>query len=227
LDDQDEQLRTPKTLSRLKNIDIQNIDKRITDCEFIVLCDVDNKLLGAKGAAAVFGPQKGAGTEAVRVLDKGLEQFCKVTSALLSKDMAAIKYGGAAGGASAGVWAWLNAKLVNGIEYFLDLTSFDHSLEKSQLVITGEGSIDEQTLQGKGPFGVANRAKGKHIPVIGLAGKIPLEINDGLKKYFDILIAIGNEPTDLKAALSQTEQNLQRVSCEIGNAIRAGIHISK
>jgi glycerate kinase len=206
----------PESLQQLQQCELSNLDRRILDCEIVVLCDVDNKLLGDAGAAAVFGPQKGAGPAQVKVLDAGLTRFSQVSRQELGIDMASIKYGGAAGGASAGVHAYLNAKLVNGIDYFMDITGFDHALTKADLVITGEGSIDEQTLKGKGPFGVASRARARNIPVIGLAGKIPLEPNEELRKYFNALFAIGNEPTDLATALNRTAENITRTAKAIG-----------
>jgi glycerate kinase len=213
-------IESPKDLSQLNYIDLTSLDARIADCEIIVLCDVDNKLLGSQGAAAVFGPQKGASREQVLLLDKGLQRLSEITREKLNKDMATVTYGGAAGGASAGVWAYLNAKLVNGIDYFLDMTGFDQSLAHSQLVITGEGSIDEQTLQGKGPYGVAIRAKKAKVPVIGLAGKIPLEPSKKLSEYFNVLLAIGNEPVDISVAIAQTRKNLLRISKQVGELVR-------
>jgi glycerate kinase len=210
----------PEDLYQMKYIDVTDLDPRIANCEIIVLCDVDNTLLGDTGAAAVFGPQKGASAADVILLDKGLSTLSEITLKELGRNMAAIKYGGAAGGASAGVYAYLNAKLVNGIDYFLDITGFDNSLQNANFVITGEGSIDEQTLQGKGPYGVANRAKMRSIPVIGLAGKIPLEPNEKLSKYFNVLLAIGNKPIDISTALCQTKQNLTRLSRQIGELIK-------
>ena len=134
--------------------------------------------------------------------------------------MTIIKHGGAAGGIAAGLSVFLNAQLVNGIEYFLNITKFDASLNNANLVITGEGSIDEQTLQGKGPWGVAKRAKEKHIPVIGLAGKIPLEENLELKKYFDRLFSINKEP-GMESAMEHTKENLVRTAKDLGNLIAA------
>jgi glycerate kinase len=215
-----ELINLPKTLSQLHYVDLYSLDTRLATCEIIVLCDVDNKLLGDTGAAAVFGPQKGASADEVKLLEEGLTRLYEVTLKHLDKDIAAIKYGGAAGGASAGIYAYLNAKLVNGIDYFMEITSFNEALEKATLVITGEGSIDEQTLQGKGPYGVANRAKAKNIPVIGIAGKIPLETNEKLNEYFNVLLAIGNEPTDIPTALKRTKDNLIRVSKGISELLK-------
>lgn len=209
----------PESLADLAAFDRSALDPRILDCEVIVLCDVDNKLLGPQGAAAVFGPQKGADVDGIKKLELSLSKFREITLKATGVDIAAIKYGGAAGGAAAGLYAFLNAKLVNGIEYFLQLTGFDEALQRSNLVITGEGSIDEQTLQGKGPFGVAYRAKNKGIPVIGLAGKVPVENNIHLQEYFDVLMSIGHEPFDLGTALKYTGKNLARTSAQIGNLI--------
>ena len=209
----------PASLIELASIDVSEIDQRILESEVVVLCDVDNMLLGNNGAAAMFGPQKGASPEDVKKLNAALGKLSQVALQLTGKDMSAIKYGGTAGGAAAGLYALLNAELVNGIDYFLQLTAFDKALENTDLVITGEGSIDEQTLQGKGPFGVAFRAKLKGLPVIGLAGKVPVESNASLQKYFDVLMAIGNQPVDLSTALAGTANNLVRTSRELGNVL--------
>lgn len=209
----------PGDLEALAVVDLSGLDKRILECEVTVLCDVDNLLLGDQGSAAVFGPQKGASADAVKKLDAALAQLACIAFAQTGKDMATVAYGGTAGGAAAGLYAFLNAQLVNGIDHFLELTGFDAAIEKADLVITGEGSIDAQTLQGKGPFGVASRAKQKGLPVIAFAGKVPLERNLDLQKYFDILLPIGQQPTDLTTALSATESNLIRTAEEAGNLL--------
>lgn len=209
----------PASLPELASVDISKLDERIMKSELIVLCDVDNMLLGNNGAAAIFGPQKGASVEDVHKLDLALAKLSEVALQQTGKDMSAIKYGGTAGGAAAGLYAFLNAQIVNGIDHFLQLTAFDKALEKTDLVITGEGSIDEQTLQGKGPFGVAYRAKLKSLPVIGLAGMVPLERNACLQKYFDVLMPIGHQPFDLPTALAATENNLIRTAEELGNLL--------
>lgn len=209
----------PEGLTDLDSIDLSQLDERIMQSEVIVLCDVDNLLLGDKGAAAMFGPQKGASHEDVSILDRALAKLSEVALQYTGKNMSSINYGGTAGGASAGLYAFLNAKIVNGIDHFLELTDFDKALEKADLVITGEGSIDEQTLQGKGPFGVAYRAKLKNLPVLALAGKVPLEKNEFLQKYFDVLLAIGHQPLDLPVALAATQKNLIRTATALGNLL--------
>jgi glycerate kinase len=214
---------TPGDITALVSIDSSGLDTRIKESEVIVLCDVDNQLLGEQGSAAVFGPQKGASTSEVQVLDTALSRLTEIILGQTGKNIATIKYGGTAGGAAAGLYGLLNAQLVNGIDYFLKLTDFDSALQRCNLVITGEGSIDEQTLQGKGPYGVACQAKLKGIPVIGVAGKIPLEPSTGLQEYFDVLISIGHQPMHMPTALAFTENNLIRTSREIGNLLALSI----
>ena len=212
-------LTTPESLTELATIDTSGLDQRILACEVIILCDVDNTLVGDQGAPAVFGPQKGTTPEAVKKLDASLSKLATVALNQTGIAMALVKHGGAAGGVAAGLYTFLNANLVNGIDFFLKFTDFDQAMDNADLVITGEGSIDEQTLHGKGPFGVAFQAKRKSLPVIGLAGKIPLEQNEKLSPYFDVLLAIGNEPTDIPTALNHTEQNLIRTARQVGDLL--------
>src|SRR5450432_1088868 len=138
----------PKNLVDLTAIDFSGLDKRILNCELIILCDVENKLLGETGSAKIFGPQKGASEKDVQKLEAALSKLRDIALRETSKDMAAIKHGGAAGGVAAALSVFCNAQLVNGIDYFLTATAFDKALQKADLVITGEGSIDAQTLQG-------------------------------------------------------------------------------
>ena len=169
--------------------------------------------------SAIFGPQKGASPDDVVKLESSLSNLAKVTLHQFGNDMSKIRHGGAAGGTAAGLHTFLNAKLENGIDYFLQLTEFDHALEKHDLVITGEGSIDEQTLHGKGPYGVAYRAKQKNVTVIGIAGKVPLVADKKMNAYFDILVSIGNGPSDISTAMQSTKVNLKRTARQIGNLI--------
>ena len=225
--EKDELINLPGSLGDLVNIDLSGIDKRISTCELVVLCDVDNLLLGSNGAAAMFGPQKGANPEAVKKLDAALTRLSQVLKQQTGKDISTIKYGGTAGGAAAGLFGIINARLVNGINYFLDLTGFDSALRETDLVITGEGSIDEQTLQGKGPFGVAQRAKSKGIPVIGLAGKVPKVVDKKFREYFDALLPIATQHSDLQTALKETSNNLKQTACSLGNALATTSQVDK
>ncbi|HEY4195663.1 MAG TPA: glycerate kinase [Mucilaginibacter sp.] len=220
LDENSERLiAMPEYLVNMAKVDAAGLDQRILNCEIAILCDVDNQLLGPEGAAAIFGPQKGASPDDVQLLDGFLKNFAEISVKQTGIDMANVKHGGAAGGAAAGLHTWINARLVNGIEYFLSLTHFDEALKDTDLVITGEGSIDQQTLQGKGPHGVAVAAKNKNISVIGLAGKIPLEQDDELQHYFDVLLSINNEIVDIATAIANTGENLIRTAKDVGDLL--------
>jgi glycerate 2-kinase len=212
----------PANLVKLHSIDVSGMDARVYDCEFIVLCDVSNPLLGPEGAAHVFGPQKGASPDDVALLEIGMRRLCEVMRKQTGKSVEEMEHAGAAGGVAGMMNAFFDAKLVNGIDYFLQLTGFDRVFADADVVITGEGSLDEQTLHGKGPFGIAKRAANNGIPVIGFAGKVPVQRHKELSKYFNILIPIGNAPSELSMALRNTADNLKRSACEVGNLMALG-----
>lgn len=209
----------PERLQKVSSIDISNAHARLRECSIIILCDVNNRLLGEQGAARVFGPQKGADKEGVEKLEAALQQFRDVVLKQTGKDMAAWEHGGAAGGTAAGLAALLNAELKNGTDEFLEMTNFNKALQETDLVITGEGSLDEQTLHGKAPYGVAVRARALNIPVIGLAGRVPLQKDPVMETYFDAILPIGNEPAELELAFRDTKFNLIRTANQLGNLL--------
>ncbi|MBO9635815.1 MAG: glycerate kinase [Chitinophagaceae bacterium] len=209
----------PERLQKLAGIDDSKAHARLRDCSIIILCDVRNRLLGEQGAARVFGPQKGADKDGVEKLESALQQFRDIVLKQSGIDMASFEHGGAAGGTAAGLAALLHAELKNGTDEFLEMTHFNKALERSDLVITGEGSLDEQTLHGKAPFGVAVRARALDIPVIGLAGRVPLMKEPVMEPYFDVILPIGNEPADLEQAFRNTKENLVRTANQLGNLL--------
>jgi glycerate kinase len=206
----------PINISRFRQIDSSSFDSRILNCQITVLCDVDNLLLGEQGSAAIFGPQKGASPSDIQILDMALTNLKDLALQSTGINMNEILHGGAAGGIAAALFTFLNARLVNGAEHFLELTAFEKRLKNADLLITGEGCLDEQTLQGKGPFAVAKLAKEYGIKVIGIAGSVPLNENADLNRYFDIVMPIGNQPTDLQTAMNFTAPNLIRTASVIG-----------
>ena len=212
-DDEGREIIYPEHLQQLLMIDTSGLDERLISCEVDVLCDVRNPLLGPEGATAVFGAQKGANTEMQRILEAGLKKLATKTALLTGRDIQNIARGGAAGGAAAGMFSFMHARLVDGISYFLDQSGFARALQQADLVVTGEGSLDAQTLQGKGPFGVAAMAKASGIPVIGLAGRIADEAL--LQPYFDQLICINKEERSLEEMLLSTEANLERAAAAV------------
>ena len=185
----------------------------------IVLTDVKNPLTGSRGAARVFGPQKGAEESDVELLEKGMEKWAGLIEKEMGRDISLVEGGGAAGGVAAGLLGWLGAEIKPGAEYILDLLGADQQIKKADYIITAEGSLDNQTTEGKAPFGLLQLAKKWNKPVIGLAGRIPGEIPGDALGEFDALFAIGSEPERLEAAISHTIPNLERTAYNIGNLL--------
>jgi len=206
----------PSNFEKVQSIDLEQFNKTISKCSFTVLCDVENKLLGEEGAAKFFGPQKGADEADMKSLENFLIHFEKLTAEKLGKSLDKVVGGGAAGGLGAVFSVFMNAILKKGTNYFCELTGFESMLSKADLLITGEGSIDNQSMRGKAPIVVAKLARKYDIPVIGLAGSIPLKVSKDLQKYFTMLLAIGNSPNNLKNAIKNTKSNLIRTAKQIG-----------
>ncbi len=152
-----------KNLEKIEKINLEGIDKRIYGKEITVLCDVKNPLYGKKGAAYIFAPQKGADENDVQTLDKGLEAFAVVSKKALGEDFSKCEGSGAAGGLGFALKAFLNAEMKSGIDLVLDYCGFEKMAKNADLIVTGEGRLDGQSLMGKVPFGVASRCKGKRI----------------------------------------------------------------
>ena len=155
-------------MCRVARIDAKHADAGLSKCDIVVASDVDNPLYGEHGAAWVYAPQKGATKAMVEVLDKGMRSFAEVVGG----DYHTMAGAGAAGGVGYALMALLGATLKPGIELVLDSVGFDALLDDAQLVITGEGRIDRQTLMGKGPSGVLRRAMMRGVPVIALGGRV-------------------------------------------------------
>jgi glycerate kinase len=158
-------------LADVARVDMSTVDGRLVGAEIVLACDVDNPLLGVTGAAATFGPQKGADPAQVGQLDQGLARWAKVLGAATGRDVADAPGAGAAGGIGYAALAGLGAVRRPGIELLLELVGFAVQLVGAELVITGEGSLDEQTLHGKAPAGVADAARAAGIPVVAVAGR--------------------------------------------------------
>jgi len=203
-----------ENLSKIQRISDTNtlIHKHINT---IVLCDVDNPLFGEHGAAHVYARQKGADDAGIIALDAGLQHFAKILEAHFGKDFANIPGAGAAGGLGAGAMPFLNATLKPGIQTVIELTNFDSQLKNIDLILTGEGKIDSQTLRGKLIKGITKKAKPLGVPVIALCGTLaanPKEINElGLQAAFSIL----NRPMALEEALAATEILLEQTAYNI------------
>ncbi len=157
-------------LARLARIDASGFDVAWREVSIEVACDVTNPLTGPHGAAAVYGPQKGADERQVRELDAALANLARVIERDLGKEVDGVPGGGAAGGTGAGMLAFLGARLVPGAPLIVSASGFDRQLRGANLVLTGEGRVDEQTAYGKAPGEVARRARHAGVPVVLIAG---------------------------------------------------------
>lgn len=177
-------------LNRLSRIAADDVDERIFESDFLIACDVKNPLCGENGASVVFGPQKGADAEAVKLLDDNLKHFAEIIYRDLGKQVADIPGAGAAGGLGAGTVAFLDGKLAEGVSIIAELSELEQKIRGADLVFTGEGKCDSQTLNGKTPYGVAAIAKRNGVPAYIIAGTVgngiePLYDN-GVKKIYGI-----------------------------------------
>ena len=223
LDDQGQQIAYGGgALPQLARIDIAQLDPRIKQCRFEVACDVSNPLTGEKGASAIFGPQKGATPALVQQLDQALEHYAQIIHRDLDIDVLHIDGGGAAGGMGAALHAFCQAELRSGIEIVTEALGLAEQVKDADLVITGEGRIDSQSINGKVPVGVAKVAKQYHKPVIGIAGSLTADVGvvhqHGLDAVFSVLFSI----CSLEEALANAAQNVRLTARNVAATIKAG-----
>lgn len=199
---------TGGTLSQIYKIDMNNIYSKIKDIEFISMCDVDNPLCGRLGASAVFAPQKGADEDMVKSLDEGLAHLAKIIKRDLHIEVKDIKGAGAAGGLGAGSIAFLQSKLTKGIDVILDTINFDKLVSKADIVFTGEGKFDSQSLHGKVVMGVANRSQKYKTPVIVVTGAIGENIQEAYNKGITAIFSINKEPMEFSKSALKSKENM-------------------
>ena len=208
-DEQDQEfIPTGGTLSQIYKIDMNNIYSKIKDVEFISMCDVDNPLCGRLGASAVFAPQKGADEDMVRLLDEGLAHLAKIIKRDLHIEVKDIKGAGAAGGLGAGSIAFLQSKLTKGIDVILDTIKFDELVSKADIVFTGEGKFDSQSLHGKVVMGVATRSQKYKTPVIVVTGAIGENIQEAYNKGITAIFSINKEPMEFSKSALKSKENM-------------------
>lgn len=209
-------------LDTLARIDISQLDKRLAACRIEVACDVTNPLTGKDGASAVFGPQKGATPEMIARLDKSLTHYAHCIARDLDVEVLALAGGGAAGGMGAALYAFCGAQLRRGIEIVTDALHLDECVADADLVITGEGRIDSQTIHGKVPVGVAKVAKRYNKPVIGIAGSLTADVGvvheHGLDAVFSVIYTV----CTLDEALKNAAENVRMTARNVAATLRLG-----
>lgn len=201
-----------ESLSKLEKIDCSGMLNGLDNIEFVIACDVVNPLCGETGASNVFGPQKGADTEMVKLLDRGLLNFAGKIKCDLGKDIAEIPGSGAAGGLGGGIIAFLNGTIKPGIEILAEITCLEDKIKEADLVITGEGRTDFQTAFGKVPVGVARIAKKYQVPVVCLSGGLGEGIETLYEEGITALFSIVDGPMNLEKAMKNVEELLSKSS---------------
>ena len=189
-----------ESLSKLNSINIDGIDTRIKESNFAIACDVNNPLTGPEGASAIYGPQKGATPEMVNTLHQALTNFAKIVEKDLGIKINNVEGSGAAGGLGGCLIAFLNGKLRKGVDIVLDFVDIDKALTNTNLVITGEGQLDFQTIYNKAPIGVAKRAKHLGIPVIAISGSLGENFSVVHEHGIDAASSIVSKPMTLEEA---------------------------
>ena len=212
-------------LSDLASIDIDALDARIHQCRIEVACDVTNPLTGKEGASAIFGPQKGATPALVQQLDQALAHYAAIIHRDLDIDVLHIPGGGAAGGMGAALHAFCQAELRRGIEIVTEALGLAEEVKDADLVITGEGRIDSQSINGKVPIGVASVAKRFNKPVIGIAGSLTADVgvvhHHGIDAVFSVLYSI----CTLDEALANAGKNVEMTARNVAATLKlAGFH---
>ena len=208
-------------LARLQRIDLGGIDTRLDETQITVACDVDNPLCGARGASAVFGPQKGATPEMVAELDAALAHFSDCAHEATGRDVALLPGAGAAGGLGAGLLLFTAAKLRPGVEIVLEAVGFADLVKDAAFVVTGEGRTDFQTAFGKAPVGVAKIAKRFGVPVYCLSGGLGDGADDVLAQGIDAVISICDRPLALDECMKNGEKLIESGSTRLCRIIKA------
>lgn len=209
-------------LGRLARIDVAGLDPRLGQSTIEVACDVDNPLVGPRGASAIFGPQKGATPEMVGELDAKLGHFAAIVARDIGIDVANVPGTGAAGGMGAAMLAFLGASLRPGIDIVMEAVGLDREVADADLVITGEGRIDSQTINGKTPIGVARVAKKHAKPVIGIAGCLGADAGVVHAHGIDAVFSVLYKPCTLDEALSEAAANVEMAARNIAATLKLG-----
>lgn len=211
-----------KNLEHIKYIDDKNVDKRIFDSTFKIACDVNNPLYGENGAANIYGPQKGASKSDIEKLDKWALNFSNIVKDKYSLDTAHIEGVGAAGGLGYAFLNFLSADLERGINIVVDFLNMEKYIKDVNLAITGEGGMNNQTLMGKAPSGIANLAKKYNIPVIAIAGSLSDEVDFLNKGGIDAYFSITPRPMSFEEALDKktSYNNLKNTTKQIMNVYK-------
>ncbi len=214
-------------LARLSSIDTAALDARLRGVSVEIASDVRNPLCGASGAAAVYGPQKGASPDDVRLLDDALRRFAGVVQQTVGLDVRDVPGAGAAGGVGAGFLALAHATLRPGAQLVLEILDFERHLAGVDLVVTGEGRLDRQTLAGKAPHAVAQAARAHKIPVVAIAGSVECSPGDLDSAGIAYALAITSRPMTVEEAMQHASELVMNAAWTLGRALRLDVRNAK
>lgn len=207
-------------LAHIAQIDTTNLDTRLKEVTFKVACDVNNPLLGEHGATYIYGPQKGADMKMIQKLDFAMSHYHDKIKICTGKSVNQVPGSGAAGGMGAALLAFFDTTLTKGIDIVFDITNFHQRIKDADLVITGEGRMDYQTIFGKTPVGVALAAKQYHIPVIAICGSLGENYQHVYHFGIDSAYSIISSPSTLEDVLQNSEQNLLNTATDIARILK-------
>ena len=207
-------------LANLSHIDLSDLDSRLAQVSFEIAADVDNPLCGPHGASVVFGPQKGATAQQVQALDQALGHFAEQCARALTKDVRDEPGSGAAGGLGFAAKAFLGAQFRTGVDVVAQLTGLAEAVSGADLVITGEGRFDAQTLRGKTPFGVARIARQHGVPVVVIAGSLGEGYQALYEHGIDAAFALASGPMTLQEACTDAPRLLSERARDIARLWR-------
>ncbi|PJX26004.1 glycerate kinase [Advenella sp. S44] len=212
----------PAALYDLASIDLSDLDPRVADTEWLIASDVNNPLCGEHGASAIFGPQKGASPDDVRFLDAALSHFADMTAKATGHDVREQPGAGAAGGLGFAALAYLEATFKPGVEVVAEYAGLDEHVQQADLVITGEGRLDAQTLRGKTIAGIAALTQKHQVPLIALAGSLHEDYTQVYEGGITAAFSLPCGPMSLKDTMQQTRQLLIQRSRDIVAVFLAG-----
>ncbi|SHG73180.1 glycerate kinase [Flagellimonas flava] len=209
-----------RNLEKVFRIDGSEALPKLKTAKIKVACDVNNPLYGKNGAAYVYGPQKGASTKEVELLDTGLRNFAEVIREFSDMDMQSISGAGAAGGMGAGAVVFLDAELTSGVDLIMEMAQFQEALQDADWIITGEGQLDGQTLSGKTINGVLKMAKQRNIPVAALCGSVDISVQEMQRLGLSYAVSILNQIGSLEQAKAKSFQNLEQASFNFAQLLK-------
>lgn len=211
-----------QSMGAVASIDATGVDPRLRQVSIVVACDVINPLYGEQGAAYIYGPQKGANPRMVQQMDAGLRNLARIATSTFGKDVSVTPGAGAAGGVGAGALWFLNATLREGVQIVMEQTRLAEQVEKADLVITGEGKVDHQTLSGKLVKGLADLCREKEVPLAVVCGTLLISPEEAREAGIAYAVSILNRPQRLQEAQSETYERVREATFHLVRLFYSG-----